>query len=95
MWLFIPYLSILAMEYLITLISTHVNQNFWKSFKLNNSNLKTFHLLFTNDVLLFSKANDQSIATIKMVLEDFCLVSGVEINFEKSKLWLSPIYFRQ
>lgn len=62
----------------------------WKPFKHKNHNFSISHLLFANDVLLFVKVDNNSIYTIKTALEHFCKVSGMKINLEKSKLWLSP-----
>lgn len=87
-----PYLFILAMEFLSFPISTHVNNNNWKPFSLKNSDLKVSHLFFVDDVLIFAKADSLSIPSIKNILNEFCLVIGMDINFKKkkSKLWLSP-----
>lgn len=49
-----------------------------------------FFFFFADDVLLFAKAYDTTIHTIKNVIHDFCQVSGMKINLEKSKLCLSP-----
>lgn len=85
-----PYFFILTMEYLSTLISTNVNQNKWKPFKVNNFDFKTSHLLFVDDILLFAKAYNYIISSIKLILYEFCKVRRMKINHEKSTLWLSP-----
>lgn len=85
-----PYLFILAMEYLSILISNSINQGNQKTFKIKNQDCKISHLLFADDVLLFAKADPLTISSIKHILDDFHSTSRMEINLDKSKLWLSP-----
>lgn len=47
-------------------------------------------MLFADDVLLFAKAHNLSIQAIKETISSFCKTSGMDINLDKSKLWLSP-----
>jgi len=47
----------------------------------------TNHLLFADDMLVFCKGNDRSASTLNNLLED--LNTGLQINKEKSKLFLS------
>lgn len=85
-----PYLFIMAMEYLSILITDAINKKLWKPFTLRNNSLEISHLFFADDVLFFAKADDLSLNQINSVIKDFCEVSGMEINLEKSKVWLSP-----
>lgn len=85
-----PYLFILAMEYLSILINHAINNKTLRPFKFKSHNLEVSHLLFADDVLLFAKADNTSINTINSIIHDFCNTSGMEINLDKSKLWLSP-----
>lgn len=52
--------------------------------------MNTSYLLFVDDVLLFAKADNTSLSSIKNTFDHFCKTSGMEINFNISKLWLSP-----
>lgn len=47
-------------------------------------------MLFADDVLFFAKVDDITIRTIKNTINNFCQVSEMDINLEKSKVWLSP-----
>ncbi|XP_031112069.1 uncharacterized protein LOC116016044 [Ipomoea triloba] len=47
------------------------------------------HLFFTNDCLLFCRANSLKDNTLKATLEEFSLASGQEINYNKSSLQFS------
>lgn len=59
------YLFILAMEYFSTLINVEVENKRWNPFKFKNHNLNVSHLLFVYDVLIFAKADNKSILSIK------------------------------
>lgn len=84
-----PYLFILAMEYLSTQITATINNKAWKPFKLRNQDLNVSHLLFVDYVILFAKADITTTLTIKKIISDFCITSGMEIHLDKSKLGLS------
>lgn len=77
------------MKYLSTRISISINQDTWKPFKINNIDFKISHLLFAANVLLFAKVDNHTISYIKLILEEFCKTSKMDINLEKYKLWLS------
>lgn len=80
----------MTMEYLSALITEEVNLKNRKPFKLKNHNVEISHLLFADDILLFARANESSIYSINTLIDNFCQTSGMEINLEESKLWLSP-----
>ena len=44
---------------------------------------------FTDDLLLFAKANPEICETISDVLNEFCSLSGQKISKEKSKIFFS------
>lgn len=66
----------MAMEYLSISIAQAINSNSWKPFRLRNHNTEVSHLLFVDDILLFAKANDESINCINSVIQNFCNISG-------------------
>lgn len=82
----------MAMKYLFILINNVVNTKTWKPFTLINQNFIFFHLFFADDVFLFAKAYAKTIHTIKFAINGFCKTSDMEINLDKSKLWLSLPY---
>lgn len=51
----------------------------------NGSSLS--HLLFANDVLLFSQARLAQARLITNVLEKFCVVSGMKVSLDKSRIF--------
>lgn len=47
------------------------------------------HLLFANDMVLFSEASQKEVKIIKDYLDDFCNASGQKINPNKSQIFFS------
>lgn len=58
----------------------------WHPYKIQARDVKISQLLFSNDILLFAKADTIAILAIKNILEIFLNTSDMEINLEKSKL---------
>jgi hypothetical protein len=53
------------------------------------SSLKPTHLCFADDLLIFSKANMDSLGSIKSILAEFEKISGLKANPAKSTFfWL-------
>lgn len=50
--------------------------------KCKNINLS--HLIFADDLMIFSKADVQSCATINEILEHFSEISGLHVNRDES-----------
>lgn len=79
------------MEFLTNLINEKINQKLWTPFKFKNNPTPFSHLLFADDILLFSKATPNSIQTIQDTLLTFSEFIGLTINPEKSKAWFSKM----
>ena len=47
------------------------------------------HLLFADDMLIFCRGNSSSIAALKSMLKDLYLFTGLRMNNDKSKVFLS------
>ena len=70
------YLFILCMEFLGALIEEKCNSKHWVSIKASRSGLAFSHLFFADDLILFARVDPENCATIKGVLEEFCVSSG-------------------
>ena len=79
-----PYLFILCMEGLSSLIRAKVDSGLWKSIQVGRG-ARISHLPFANDVLLFSKASDSQVRLVGETLDIFCKASGLKVNTFKSK----------
>lgn len=54
---------------------------------INNSGFQVSHLQFADDSILFIKNDLKSVMGVKQVLQCFELLSGLKINFHKSKMY--------
>ena len=70
------YLFILCMEFLGALIEEKCNSKHWVSIKASRSGLAFSHLFFADDLILFARVDPDNCATIKGVLEEFCVSSS-------------------
>jgi hypothetical protein len=78
-----PYLFILIMEGLSLLLSKRFTDHHISGLKVSNC-LKIVHLMFVDDVLLLSNADQGEWLVLQETLQLFCLASGLSINFSKS-----------
>lgn len=84
------HLFILAMNFFSWLIYKAERQNLLKGIKISTGNDNLNHLLFADDLLVLLKASNSSVRACKNLLDKFCSLSGLEVNFEKTGLFFSP-----
>nr|KYP35262.1 Putative ribonuclease H protein At1g65750 family [Cajanus cajan] len=58
----------------------------WKGFIVGKDKIQMSHLQFADDTLLLIQGEWRSLETIKAILQNFELVSGLKVNFSKSNL---------
>jgi hypothetical protein len=85
-----PYLFVLCMERLASMITHKVDTGMWKGIKASRNSPSISHLFFADDLLLFTQANDQHCDMIKDIMNEFSDISGLKIHFQKSKMYVSP-----
>jgi hypothetical protein len=73
------------MEGLSLLLKQKLSEQLISGIKVSKS-IKLLHLFFVDDVLLLSKAELTEWMVILEVLQQFCSVSGLSINFSKSSI---------
>lgn len=78
----LPYLFVMCMERLTLSIQNQLNTGEWNPISLSHPYLS--HLLFTNDVLLFCGASSDQERVVNAVLHEFCGVSDLKVNQDKS-----------
>ncbi|KAL0288047.1 UNVERIFIED_CONTAM: Retrovirus-related Pol polyprotein from type-2 retrotransposable element R2DM [Sesamum radiatum] len=84
-----PFLFVLVMEVLTLIIQQLIDQNGGFSYHWKCEAIKLFQLGFADDLLLFSKANTESIHLFKDGLTTFAELLGLQANLAKSHLILS------
>jgi hypothetical protein len=89
-----PYLFILCMEKLSISINNVVLQGNWEPIHITNSGTKLSHLLFADDVLLFSKAWNSQLRFISNLFDRFSHASGLKINLSKSRLSIPQAFHK-
>ncbi|PNY05589.1 ribonuclease H [Trifolium pratense] len=84
-----PYLFIICMEKLSISINNAVLQKTWDPVHISKFGPKLSHLLFADDVLLFTKAKNSQIKFMTELFERFSHASGLKINLSKSRAFYS------
>lgn len=84
-----PFLFILASEVLSRLILAAEGTGFLHGVKVSRSAPSISHLLFADDIMIFSRANRQEVAVIGEILSKYSRWSGQRISYGKSALYRS------
>ncbi|MCH80186.1 LINE-1 reverse transcriptase like, partial [Trifolium medium] len=81
-----PFLFLIVAEGLTGLMCKAVDNGFFQGYKVCNDIL--FHTLqFADDTIIVGEGNWDNLWSIKIVLRSFELVTGLKVNFFKSKLY--------
>ncbi|PNX59439.1 cysteine-rich receptor-like protein kinase, partial [Trifolium pratense] len=81
-----PFLFLIAAEGLTRMMQKAVGNGIFHGYKISDELL--FHTLqFADDTILIGEGNWDNLWSIKIVLRSFELVSGLKVNFFKSKLY--------
>ncbi|PKU81021.1 Putative ribonuclease H protein [Dendrobium catenatum] len=83
-----PYLFILCSQ----LLSNSVEQRGQSlGIHISPRGPKITHLLYADDVLIFSHASSALAKALKIIVEDFCKWTGQRVNFSKSQIILGKV----
>lgn len=80
-----PYLFVLCMEKLSLAINEAVQDKKWLPVRISRNGPSFSHLLFADDVLLFSKARCSQARVIEDIFYRFGQHSGLKVNPSKSR----------
>ncbi|CAJ2631177.1 unnamed protein product [Trifolium pratense] len=81
-----PFLFLIAAEGLARLMQKAVDIGSFHSYKVSDA-LQFHTLQFADDTIMIGEGNWDNLWTLKTVLRSFELVSGLKVNFFKSKLY--------
>jgi hypothetical protein len=84
-----PFLFILGTEVLSRLLLRQESQGLLSGIKIARNFSPISHLLFADDLILFTKATSSQANSLKVVLDQFCTWSGQAINPSKSFIHFS------
>ncbi|KAK4384149.1 hypothetical protein Sango_3087000 [Sesamum angolense] len=84
-----PFLFVVIMEVLQLMLLQLIDQNEGFSFHWRCKELGLFQLCFADDLLLFCKADEDSVRVFRHGLAEFAKLSGLHANPQKSQLILS------
>ncbi|XP_060183587.1 uncharacterized protein LOC132613540 [Lycium barbarum] len=85
-----PYLFVIAMEYLQRELNVLADNKQFQ-FHPRCKKLKVMHICFANDLLMFCKAELNSIKLLQEAFLRFSVVSGLQANTEKSSIYMSGV----
>jgi hypothetical protein len=81
-----PFLFLLVAEGLGLLITRAVSLGFFKPFVIKNTEVSISHLQYADDTLFIGEACVENLWCVKAILRWFELMSGIKVNFAKSRL---------
>ncbi|XP_068486340.1 uncharacterized protein [Phaseolus vulgaris] len=81
-----PFLFLVVAEGLAGLVRQALRTEVLRGIKVGRNNVECCLLQFADDTLFMCEASFDSIFTIKAILRCFEIVSGLKVNFHKSKL---------
>lgn len=84
------YIFVLCMQRLSSWIQREVSLRRWRPLKAARGGEVVSHLLFADDILLFTEATVDQVDCILDGLNKFCKASGHKINTGKSSVFFSP-----
>ena len=85
-----PYLFLLCAEGFSALIHDVARNNQLNGISICRGAPRITHLFFTDDSLLFCRANGTEFSKLKEILSMYELASGQKINIDKSSIFFSP-----
>lgn len=84
-----PYIFVLCIERLSHIIREAVRRGEWKGIRLGRKGPLIPHLIFADDMVLFSEAIEDQIHVIKECLDKFSEASGQKVRLSKSHIMFS------
>lgn len=84
-----PYLFVLGMEKLTHIILDNVRAGVWRLVKFAKNAPGVTHLMFANDLVLFSEASMSQAKAVMDCINTFCSISGHKVNVSKSRILFS------
>ena len=84
-----PYLFILGQEMLSRMLDKELRQRNISGIRTSRSGPIITHMMYADDIILFSKASKKDATTINHILNKYCLWFSQQVNREKSGILFS------
>ncbi|CAN1159944.1 LINE-1 retrotransposable element ORF2 protein [Linum perenne] len=85
-----PYLFVIAMQGLDYLFAEATAKSLFQ-YHPQCKNIKLTHICFADDLLVFTKANVTAVTQVREIMDHFHLVSGLQLNPDKSDLYMAGV----
>ncbi|KAL4560381.1 hypothetical protein LXL04_032531 [Taraxacum kok-saghyz] len=82
-----PFLFIIAMEGLNTVMKSATQQNLFQGIAIPNSDVSISHLFYADDALFVGEWNISNFNNLSRILRCFNASSGLKVNFHKSQVY--------
>lgn len=82
-----PFLFVIVMDYLSRVLEESYKKGITEGFSTKNSRFHVSHLLFADDILLFSSPSESKMKNLNLLLKGFDVAIGLNINLHKSSLF--------
>lgn len=82
-----PFLFIIAMEGLNIAMREACDKGLFGGIKIPNSNISISHLFYADDAIFLGNWDKNYILTLSRILKCFEVVSGLKVNFHKSRVF--------
>ncbi|KAL9659106.1 hypothetical protein QQ045_021149 [Rhodiola kirilowii] len=81
-----PSLFVVAMEWLSKVLNAGVDHGVLKPYITKRRSVQVNHLLFADDLLIFTDGAKDSVRKLLDIIRDFCTISGQKLNPSKSNI---------
>ena len=85
----LPFLFIMGSEILSRLILREENRGLIHGIKISRLSLPISHLLFADELMIFTRAKNSEVESIKNCLNSYSSWYGQKVNFEQSAIFFS------
>lgn len=88
------YLFVIAMQVLSSLLKKAKSQR--EIDPLSCGSLSVSHIIFADDLMIFLRADKKNARRLKLLLDEFTTLSGLNINYHKSAIYFGgPVQHQQ
>ncbi|XP_059669251.1 uncharacterized mitochondrial protein AtMg01250-like [Cornus florida] len=86
-----PFLFVIAMDVLSSIIKNYVGRVYNFKYHWRCKDPKITRLSYADDLFLFCHGDISLVSVLKCTVDHFYTMSGLEINFSKSSIFLSGV----